>query len=238
MPARLLDPSRPIAIAHRAGNDLSRLKEAEAAGADVVEADLWQRLGRLEVRHLKTVGPIPVFWDRWYLANPFARRPLLRELVAAAAPETLLMLDLKGWSNQLGPAVRREMERIAPGRPYAVCAQRWSMLEPFHAVPEAIVVHSIGNRERIGQVMAHISRPGHAAVSIHQELLSPPVVARLREHAAVVMAWPVNDEALLHRLYRLGVNGFSTDRLEIVRAVGELGPLPPVASAPVDPSMR
>lgn len=230
MPNRLLEPSRPIAIAHRAGNDLARLKEAEAAGADVVEADLWRRLGRLEVRHLKTVGPIPIFWDRWYLANPFARRPLLHELVAAAAPGTLLMLDLKGWSNHLGPAVQREMARIAPGRPYAVCAQRWSMLEPFHAVPEAIVVHSIGKQERIDQVMAHIARPGHAAVSIHQQLLTPEVVARLREHAAVVMSWPVNDEALLRRLYGWGVNGFITDRLEIVRAVRELGPFPATAT--------
>ncbi len=230
MPNRLLEPSRPIAIAHRAGNNLARLKAAEAAGADVVEADLWRRLGRLEVRHLKTVGPIPIFWDRWYLANPFARRPLLHELVAAAAPGTLLMLDLKGWSNHLGPAVQREMARIAPGRPYAVCAQRWSMLEPFHAVPEAIVVHSIGKQERIDQVMAHIARPGHAAVSIHQQLLTPAVVARLREHAAVVMSWPVNDEALLQRLYGWGVNGFITDRLEIVRAVRELGPFPATAT--------
>lgn len=226
MPARLLDPTRPIAIAHRAGNDLARLKEAEAAGADVIEADLWQRLGRLEVRHLKTIGPIPIFWDRWYLASPFVRRPLLHELVSAAAPGTLLMLDLKGWNNRLGPAVQREMARIAPGRPYAVCAQRWSMLEPFHAMPEAVVVHSIGKKERIDQVMAHISHPGHAAVSIHQELLTPSVVARLREHAAIVMSWPVNDEALLHRLYSWGVNGFITDRLEIVRAVRALGATP------------
>jgi len=222
MPARLLDPSRPVAVAHRAGNDLARLRAAEGAGADVVEADVWLRLGRLEVRHLKTVGPIPIFWDRWYLASPFTPRLLLRELVAAAAPGTLLLLDLKGWNNRLGPAVQREMARIAPGRPYAVCAQRWAMLEPFHAVPEAIVVHSIGKESRVESAFAHISRPGHAAVSIDQKLLTPQLVARLREHAAVVMSWPVNDEEMLNRLYSWGVNGFITDSLEIVAAVARL----------------
>lgn len=232
MPARLLDLSRPVAVAHRAGNDLARLRAAEEAGADVIEADIWRRRGRLEVRHLKTIGPIPIFWDRWYLASLRTPRLLLRELVAAAAADTLLMLDLKGWNNRLGPAVQREMARIAPGRPYAVCAQRWAMLEPFHAVPEAIVVHSIGKESRVEQVMAHISRPGHAAVSIDQKLLTREVVRRLREHASLVMSWPVNDEAMLQRLYSWGVNGFITDSLEIAAAVTRLGaaewpPTPP-----------
>jgi hypothetical protein len=224
MPASLLDPGGPIAVAHRAGNDLGRLRAAEEAGADVIEADVWLRLGRLEVRHLKTLGPLPIFWDRWYLASPFTPRLLLRELVSAAAPDTLLMLDLKGWNNRLGPAVQREMARVAPGRAYAVCAQRWAMLEPFHAVPEAIVVHSIGKASRIAGAFEHISRPGHAAVSIDQKLLTPELVTRLREHAAVVMSWPVNDEALLNRLHSWGVNGFITDTLEIARAVARLHP--------------
>jgi glycerophosphoryl diester phosphodiesterase len=224
MPASLLGLSRPVAVAHRAGDALARLRAAEEAGADVIEADLWRRRGRLEVRHLKTIGPIPIFWDRWYLASLRTPRLLLSELVAAASPETLLMLDLKGWNNRLGPAVQREMARIAPGRPYAVCAQRWAMLEPFHAVPEAIVVHSIGKASRVAEVMAHISRPGHAAVSIDQKLLTPEVVRGLREHADVVMSWPVNDEATLDRLYAWGVNGFITDSLEIVRAVSGLQP--------------
>lgn len=224
MPARLLDPSRPIAVAHRAGNDLARLRAAEEAGADVIEADIWLRRGRLEVRHLKTIGPIPIFWDRWYLAGLRIPCLLLSELVAAAAPDTLLMLDLKGWNNRLGPAVQREMARVAPGRAYAVCAQRWAMLGPFHAVPEAIVVHSIGKASRIGRAFEHISRPGHAAVSIDQKLLTPELVARLREHAAVVMSWPVNDEELLARLHSWGVNGFITDSLEIATAVTRLKP--------------
>lgn len=218
------DPGRrPVAIAHRAGNSIETLRSAERAGAHIIEADIWLRRGRLEVRHLKTAGPLPIFWDRWYLASPFTPTLLLRELVAAADPGTLLMLDLKGWNNRLGFAVQREMAHIAPGRPYAVCAQRWALLEPFHAVPHAIVVHSIGKASRLEKAFSHIAGSPHAAISIDQKLLTPAAVERLSHHAPLIMSWPINDEALLRRLWAWGVNGFITDRLEIVAAAANLG---------------
>ena len=77
----------PFFVAHRAGNDLAQLRAAEEIGLDLVEADIRLFRGRLEVRHLKTLGPIPVLWDRWRLANPFAPRLQLDELLAAIGPE-------------------------------------------------------------------------------------------------------------------------------------------------------
>ena len=73
-------------VAHRAGNDLARLQEAERLGVALVEADVRLWRSRLEVRHLKTVGPLPILWDRWRLANPFARRIELRDLLGQRAP--------------------------------------------------------------------------------------------------------------------------------------------------------
>jgi hypothetical protein len=61
-----------------------------------VEADLHLYAGRLEIRHLKTLGPLPILWDRWSLAPPWAPRLLLDRLLGAMAPGTHLMLDLKG----------------------------------------------------------------------------------------------------------------------------------------------
>ena len=64
---------RPFVVAHRAGNDLGTLRRAEALAIPLVEADVHLRRGRIEVRHLKTLGPLPVLWDRWRLA-PAGRR--------------------------------------------------------------------------------------------------------------------------------------------------------------------
>ena len=60
----------PFLVAHRAGNDLALLRRAEERGITHVEADLHLFRGRLEVRHLKTVGPLPILWDQWTLAAP------------------------------------------------------------------------------------------------------------------------------------------------------------------------
>jgi hypothetical protein len=82
-------------VAHRAGNDLQQLRDAAHLGARLIEADVRLFRGRLEVRHLKSVGPLPIFWDCWHLANPFARRMQLHELLAAVEPlGAELMLDL------------------------------------------------------------------------------------------------------------------------------------------------
>jgi hypothetical protein len=49
-------PGAPFIVAHRAGNDLARLRAAEQRGLDLVGADV-RLFPRLEVRHLKTIRP-------------------------------------------------------------------------------------------------------------------------------------------------------------------------------------
>ena len=98
-------PRRPFVIAHRSGNSLLALRTAEAHGVRVIEADVHLFRGRIEVRHLKTLGPVPVLWDRWKLASPFGPRLVLAELLDAAGPQTELVLDLKGRERRLATAV-------------------------------------------------------------------------------------------------------------------------------------
>ncbi|WP_322795193.1 hypothetical protein [Tepidiforma sp.] len=208
-----------FAIAHRAGNEPGALARAAEAGALAAEADLWLHRGRIEVRHTKTAGPLPILWDRWSLHRGWGHRLQLHELLAAAPPGLLLHLDLKGWDDRLGPAAARAMAELAPGRPYLVSAQRWSLLEPFHRVPEALVIHSAGSERKLRQLAAHLAGRERTAVAVHRELVSPGAAAVLRGLAVRVLAWPVNDAALIEPLAALGVNGFITDRLEVVRAV-------------------
>src|SRR3954470_21371543 len=101
----------PFLVAHRAGNDLALLRRAERVRARLIEADVHLRRGRLEVRHLKTLGPLPVLWDRWYLASPRTPRLELQELLASAAPDTALMLDLKGRDPELSRRVGALLDR-------------------------------------------------------------------------------------------------------------------------------
>ena len=118
----------PLLIAHRAGNEPERLRAAEGAGADVIEADLHLRRGRLELRHLKTLGPLPVYWDRWALAPPWRRFDDLDDLLAAAQPETVLMLDLKGDDPAAARLLSSALARAARSARVYVSARAWPLL--------------------------------------------------------------------------------------------------------------
>ena len=74
-------------VAHRAGNDLALLRRAERVRPRLIEADVHLFRGRLEVRHLKTLGPLSVgsLVSRAARARPGCE---LHELLAAAGPET------------------------------------------------------------------------------------------------------------------------------------------------------
>ena len=98
-------PTRPLTIAHRAGNKLSRLEEAFEAGVDYAEADVWLHHGRLDVRHDKTAGLPPVLWDRWSLRPGWTPRLVFDDLLTAASGRGRLLVDLKGQEDGLGEAV-------------------------------------------------------------------------------------------------------------------------------------
>ena len=205
----------PFVVAHRAGNDLRALKAAEAAGVRLVEADVRLFHGRLEVRHLKTVGPIPLLWDRWALASPFAPRLQLRDLLAAAAPGTELMLDLKGRDLRLSHLVRAELLQ-APRARLTVCARSWRLLEPLAAVPGVRIVHSVGNRRQLRALLARFGEV--AGISIHKGLLDETTTRLLRARAGMIMTWPVRDAEEGRRLLRLGVDGLIVERFEGIAA--------------------
>jgi hypothetical protein len=195
-------------VAHRAGNDLARLRAAEALELPLVEADVHLFGGRLEVRHRKTVGPIPILWDRWELAPPWAPRLLLEELLEAA-PATELMLDLKGHDRRLPSRVLAAID--AAGRPgrLTVCSQDWRLLEPMAGRPEIRIVHSVGNARQLARLPASVT-----GVSIHERLLDARVVAELRRRAALVLTWPVESAAQARRLAGWGVQGLISRRFE------------------------
>lgn len=207
----------PFFVAHRAGNDLALLRAAEEHELALVEADIRRFRGRLEVRHLKTLGPIPVLWDRWQLANPFAPRLQLDELLAATRPDTELMLDLKGRSPHLATEVLAALRPTLDSRRVTICARAWALLGPFEGLPGVRTVHSVGNARQLRALL----RLGHErrlqGISIHEQLLNPATVAELRDIADLVLTWPANAASRARELLAMGVDGLITDRLDLVR---------------------
>ncbi|HEY6744397.1 MAG TPA: hypothetical protein VI357_01640 [Mycobacteriales bacterium] len=198
-----------LAVAHRAGNSLSGLHGAALAGADVIEADVHLHRGRLEVRHLKTMGPLPWLWDRWELRSATAPRLGLAELLAAADVGSTFMLDLKGRHVAGGEAVARMLHEIAPGRRVLVCSRYWPALAPFERLPWVGTVRSARNRAELGLLLRWLRRtgqPGYGA-SVHRSLLTPVTAIRLHQRLQLVLTWPVDDLAALDAVTPLARTG-------------------------------
>jgi glycerophosphoryl diester phosphodiesterase len=205
----------PLVIAHRAGNDLCRLRTAESARIPLVEADVYLFRGRLEVRHLKTLGPVPVYWDRWQLPLRFSPRLYLPELLAALDPSTELLLDLKGRAPALPQAVLEALE----GRPALICARNWAHLAPFLSADNVRVVYSVGSRRQLASLRRHLVDRRVDGISIHERLLDRATAADVLTMAELVMTWPVNTLERARELLSWGVRGLITDAPGTIQAV-------------------
>jgi glycerophosphoryl diester phosphodiesterase len=209
-------------VAHRAGNHVDGLHRAEALGVALIEADVRLFRGRAEVRHLKTIGPLPVFWDRWKLANPFSPRLVLGELLQSLAPSTELMLDLKGRNQRLAHLVLEALREAPTVARLTVCARSWTLLEPFRRTPHVRTVFSIGSKRQLRALARRLKGRSVDGISIHERLLDRQTVDQLQRYADVVMTWPVRTVDQARRLVDLGVQGLITDAPEEL-----LGVLPP-----------
>ncbi|BCB78645.1 hypothetical protein GCM10022251_59820 [Phytohabitans flavus] len=206
-----------MAIAHRAGNDPIGLRTALDAGVDLVEADIHLFKGAIEVRHMKTLGP-DWLWDTWILKR---RRdivlPELHEVLTAANGDSRLMLDLKGPAAALAPRVASLLREAAPDAPITVCTKQWKMLDSFEDPVRR--VYSSSNRFTLGRLRARVRRQPAYGVSIRRELLTPAIVAELRESVEVVMVWPVDTPEALAHARRLGVTAVISKNLDLLREV-------------------
>ena len=212
-----------LAIAHRAGNSLAGLHEANRLGADVIECDVHSYRGRLEVRHLKTAGPLPFLWDRWELRSAAAPRLGLAALLEADERGALFMLDLKGRRESVGRDVATLLHDRSHDAPVLVCGRSWRSVDHVAAaLPYVRPVLSARTRPELAALRRRLRR-GDApyGVSLHVSLLGRPMVGWLRDRVEVVMTWPVNDHAVLHRVLHLGANGVISDEPAVLAAVHE-----------------
>ena len=211
-----------LAIAHRAGNNEADLRAALAVGVDLVEADVHLYRDVLEVRHRKAIGP-RFYWEPW---NDVRRRcnlvvPELGEILAVAAGDPRLMLDLKGPSLAVARRVAETLRTLAPGVPTAVCTKQWRMLDAFAGDENVRRILSAGDPLQLARLRARLRRERVHGVSIRLRLLTKPVVDELRRATDLVLAWPVDSEAAFADAQRLGVTGVISKNLPMLTRLVE-----------------
>ena len=219
---------RPVAIAHRAGNDLARLEHATSIGADLVELDVWLRRGRLEVRHAKTVGPLPLLRERWRLSPGWGPRLELEAVIEAAGSDVQLMVDLKSETLALSEGIVAAFDRQVSGATYAVTTREWWLLEPFEGRDGVCLIPSAAWPHELAELMPTLGDRFHAR-SMHITLVEPALMSELAGRGVSTFVWPVNTAAELERVLGAGAAGVNSDNLDLLAQVianGEAHPEP------------
>lgn len=208
-------PDRPVAIAHRAGNDLARLDRARAIGADLAELDVWLHRGRVEVRHAKTVGPLPLLRERWRLSPGWGPRLELDAVIESVGPALDLMVDLKSETLALSEAVAATFEQRLPGAPYAVTTREWWLLEPFEGRDRVCLIPSAAWPHELGELMPVLG-DRFQALSMHITLVEPALMSELAGRGVATYVWPVNTATDMERVLGAGASGVNSDDLELL----------------------
>jgi hypothetical protein len=166
------------------------------------------------------VGALPLYWDRWALAPPWRRFGDLDDLLAAARPETVLMLDLKGGAPAAARMLSETLRRAARPARVFVSARAWPLLDEVDpALAQRIA--SAAQPRQLDQLIEHAARRSLDGASLHLRLLDSGRVRALRAHVPLLMTWPVNHGHEVDRAAALGVGGLISDNLALLRALRE-----------------
>lgn len=188
------------------------MHDAVGGGAHAIEADVHLYRGRLEVRHARTIGPLPILVDRWEVRWSRRHRPTLNDLLEHMPAGYVLILDLKGRSQALARAVRSVVQqRIAHGEAVMVCARHWPLLDSFAGIAGVTAIHSVGRASQLRRLLREHPSGDELAISIHQRLLAAPVIDELLGRANLVMSWPINCPARAAELLDAGIHGLISD---------------------------
>jgi glycerophosphoryl diester phosphodiesterase len=211
--------SAPLIVAHGGANSVAELHRVRGH-ADVVEADVRLFHGRLEVRHAKSLGPVPVFWDHGRLIPRGTPRPVLDEILAGIDEDLALMLDLKGYDPRMVREVLAATREWRRRRPLFMSARAWRIADRLIGAEGVTVLHSVGAPRQLRRLVRRYGAGSLQGVSIHRRLLDPAAVDALRARAAHLWTWPVDDPRTGATLAGWGVTGLISDAphlLEVLR---------------------
>lgn len=210
-----------LLVAHRSPRSASRCQAVAAAGATVFEIDVQIWAGRLVVSHYLPTLRTSFRRDGWRLVRGWSprREPPLADIAELVPPDRVVLLDLKEEDRGRRAELLAAIVATLPtsGR-YLACT---SIVEDLEALREKgfHTWRTIGDQSQLDAALAG-GKVADEAVTVSHKLLSGAVVERLHQLAETVVAWTVNDVSRARWLRDIGVDGVTTDSLEVMRAVG------------------
>ncbi len=211
-----------LLVAHRTPITAAGCAALAAAGAAVFEVDVQLDRDRLVVSHFLPL-PGTAGWmqhDNWR----FRRRtvgdldPSVGDIVSSVPADCLILLDPKASS----PAARDRLtaaiiDQLPDRARYRVSTSSPADLARLRSAGFT-TWRTIGDRRELAAVLAGGRLPDDA-VSIRHRLLDAETLARLHERVGGVVAWTVNDVARARWLRDAGVDGVTTDHLDVLHAL-------------------
>jgi glycerophosphoryl diester phosphodiesterase len=231
-----------VRIAHAFGNRREMLSEALAAPeVDAIEADMWFRRGRVEIRHERRLGWLPLLADKRPRGVPHAgpltlplpgrryvrldvQRLLLDELLATVADRRALLLDAKMDDTRNAEAFASEMARAieaaGAGSRVSVCGS-WPVLDRLReAAPAVAVRYTLDRPEQWDVYMDRLTRGEvTAGVCIYYRMVDDERAAVLKERGVETYCWTVDDADVAAVLVGRGVDGVISNDLGLLASL-------------------
>jgi glycerophosphoryl diester phosphodiesterase len=208
-----------IRCAHGAGNSRRALQLALDAGVDLVEVDVWYANGRLHARHERAVWRLPVIYDKWRVEL----RPelfSLTDLLFLVGDHARVLVDVKGANPRLPSAIAAAVRSADAAGRVAICGQYWPVLDAIaREEPRLDLYHSLGQRKHFAIYRQATPQPDGvrvAGVSALHKLLTEADVRLFQARGLRVIAWTVNKAAEAGKLADWGVDGITSDRLDLL----------------------
>jgi glycerophosphoryl diester phosphodiesterase len=153
---------------------------------------------------------------RWHLSAD--RDPELSDVAALVPEDCQIVLDVKERTADRRAALLAALiaAELDPAR-FLVCAGHPDDLATLRAAGLP-TWRSVGRAAQLDDLLAG-GRTADEAASVRHTLLTESTVARLHERVRSVVAWTVNRPARAASLRGIGVDGITTDRATVIRAM-------------------
>lgn len=211
-------------ILHAAGNYRATLSLAGHPDVDAIEADAWMRAGKLFVNHARPLGPLPYVLGSHGIRRQERDEVDVARLLGAVDQRAQLVLDLRSWVGDPAPDLARVLSDVPDRAHLIVTCEAWSIADRLRAwLPDLRVAYSIRSERDLrryvqGRVAGALQE---TAVTVKHTLLhSSEEVAALQAWAGSVGVWTVDDIDRARELVRWGVQSVTSNRLEVLAALG------------------